>query len=206
MPPVRSHRYLSGSQIPAFIVYPNRRRVMVWLVLGAVSSFLCFLFFLFLLILMMVTPSVFHDGAAIALAIFLGGMAALGIWATWTIASFLSSGEPTLIITGEGIWIGKIYGSFEILLSWEEIEAIYLFVGGIEKQMFIRPTNLALFLSHFGPLTRFFLRLNSLNGAPITIAQSFLDKPIAEILDQLDDLYAREVDYYHIRLWRSHVS
>src|SRR5260370_1559508 len=100
--------------------------MIVWLLLGAVSSFLCFLFFIFMLVLMIAIPSILHDGAAIALAIFFGGMAALVIWATWTIASFFSSGEPTLIINSEGIWIGKIYGSFEISLSSESIEGLYL--------------------------------------------------------------------------------
>jgi hypothetical protein len=128
------------------------------------------------------------------------------LWAMRVLARLLTSGAPTLAITHQGIRVGKVFGSFEIMLPWEEFEAIYLFGGGIEKQMAIRPRNIKRFLSHLGLLTRFYLRLNLLSGAPITIAQSFLEKPIAEILDQVDDRYARELDSYHIRLWRSHGS
>jgi hypothetical protein len=204
MPPVRSHQHLSGSQTPEIIVYPNRRRTTVWLLVSAVSCLLAFLIFVFILILIILVPAT-RNGAAIFTAVLMGGAGLATLSPIRALARLLASGEPTLVITPQGIRVGKLYGPFEMILPWEEIEAIYLFVGGVEKQLFIRPTNLAWFLSRFGLLTRFFLRLNSLNGAPITIAQSFLDKPIAEILDQLDDLYAREVEYYHIRLWRSHV-
>jgi len=37
---------------------------------------------------------------------------------------------------------------------------------------------------------RFFLRINLMNGAPIAIAQSFLDQPIGVILQQLQQRYA----------------
>ena len=73
------------------------------------------------------------------------------------------------------------------------------------KQLAIRPTNVELFLSHFGLHMRFFLRINLTNEAPIAIAQSFLEKPIEEILHQLQGLYGRELDSYHIQLRPSHV-
>ncbi len=196
---MRSHKQSPGSQVSDIIVYPHRRRMIVWLLLGAVSSFLCFLFFLFMLVLMIAIPSILHDGAAIALAIFFGGMAALVIWATWTIASFFSSGEPTLIINSEGIWIGKIYGSFEIWLSWEEIEGIYLIGNIFHKQLSFRPTNTSVSLSQFGFLQRILLRMN---GAPIAILQSYLEKPIEEIIHQVRTRYAHELDHYHIQLHR----
>jgi hypothetical protein len=48
MPPVRSHRHLSGPQTPEIIVYPNRRRTRLWLFMGAVSSLLAFLMWLYI--------------------------------------------------------------------------------------------------------------------------------------------------------------
>jgi hypothetical protein len=86
--------------------------------------------------------------------------------------------------------VGKLYGSFDIVLPWEEIAAIYLQSDGVQKQHCIRPTNIKVFLSHFSPFMRFFLRINLMNGAPIAIAQSFLDQPIGVILQQLQQRYA----------------
>jgi hypothetical protein len=167
--------------------------------MGAVSSLLSFLFFLFVLILIIVIPAS-RNGGAIFTALLMGGLGIAGIWPTRVVASVLSSGEPMLVITHQGIRVGKVYGSFEIILPWEEIEAIYLFGGGIEKQLCIRPTNVGLFLSHFGLLMRFFLRINVLTGAPIAVAQSFLEKPIEEILDQVVVRYEQELESYHIQL------
>lgn len=199
MSPVQSHRHLSGSQTPEIIVYPNRWRTRLWLIMGAVSSLLSFLFFLFVLILIIVIPAS-RNGGAIFTALLMGGLGIAGIWPTRVVASVLSSGEPMLVITHQGIRVGKVYGSFEIILPWEGIEAIYLFGGGIEKQLCIRPTNVGLFLSHFGLLMRFFLRINVLTGAPIAVAQSFLEKPIEEILDQVVVRYEQELESYHIQL------
>lgn len=205
MPPVRSHRHLPGPQTPEIIVYPNRRRTTVWLLALAVSSLGALLLFVFILISIILVPAA-RNGAAISTAVLMGGVGLAALWLIRVLARLLTSGEPMLVITHQGIRIGKLYGSFEMMLPWEEIEAIYLSGSGIEKQLFIRPRNVKRFFSHVGLLTRFFLRLNSLSGAPITIAQSFLENPIAEILDQLDHLYARELDSYHIRLWHSHGS
>jgi len=204
MPPVQSHRHLSEPQTPAIIVYPNRRRTRLWLFLGAVSSLLALLLFVFILILIIVIPAT-RNGGAIATAVLLGGCGIAALWPTRLLASVLSSGEPMLVITHQVIRVGKVYGSFEIMLPWEEIEAIYLFGGGIEKQFCIRPTNVGLFLSHFGLLMRFFLRINLLTGAPLAVAQSFLEKPIAEILDQVMARYTQELEYYHIQLRSPHL-
>jgi hypothetical protein len=203
MPLFRSHKHLSGSQTPAIIVYPNRRRTTVWLLVGAVSSLLAFLIFIFVLILIIVIPAA-RNGGAIITAVLMGGGGITAIWPTRVLARVLSSGEPILVITHEGIRVGKLYSSFEIMLPWQEIEAISLFGGGIEKQLFIRPTNVGLFLSHFGLLMRFVLRINLLTGAPIAVAQSLLEKPIEEILDQLVVRYEQELESYNIQLRSPH--
>lgn len=106
-----------------------------------------------------------------------------------------------LVITHEGVQVGKLYGSFEIVLPWKEIAAIYPVGGGLEKQLCIRPTNVGLFLSRFSRLMRFFLRMNLMNGAPIAIAQSFLDQSIEEIMRKLQAWYTQELDDHRVQLW-----
>jgi hypothetical protein len=140
---------------------------------GAVSSLLAFLMFIFILILIIVIPAT-RNGRAIVTAVLMGGGGIAALWPTRVLASVLPSGEPMLVITHQGIRVGKLYGSFEIMLPWEEIEAIYLSGGGIEKQLSIRPSNVKLFLSHFGLLMRFFLHINLLTGAPITSSFNLL--------------------------------
>lgn len=202
MPTFASGRQTWG-QTPELIVYIHRRQTRVWVIIGAVSSLLCFLFFIFMLLLLIFIYH-FRNAEAIFLALLMGGFGILGIWPTRTLASLLLSREPMLVITHQGIRIGKLYGSSEIILPWEEIETISVFRTGIEKQLSIRPTNVALFLSQFGPFMRFFLRINLLNGAPIAISQSLLEKPIEEILHQLQAMYAQELEHYHIQLPPSH--
>lgn len=201
---VGSPEHFSGSQTPAIIVYPNRQRTTVWLLVSAVSSLLAFLFFIFVLILIIVIPAA-RNGGAIITAVLMGGVGFLALWPIRVLARVLSSGEPMVVITHEGIRVGKVYGSFQIMLPWQEIEAIYLFRGGIEKQLAIRPTNVELFLSHFGLLMHLFLRINLLTGASIAVAQSLLETPIKEILDQVVVRYAQELESCHIQLQSPHL-
>lgn len=203
MRPDRSQGHPSEWQTPDIIVYPDRRRTTLCFLLGAGSSLLFFLFFIFVLILIIVIPT-FRNAGAVFTALFLLDLGVVGTWSTRVVANLLSSGEPALVITHDGIRVGKVYGSVEIMLPWEEIEAIYVPGNWLQKQLSIRSTNVERFLSRFGPLMRFFLRINLMNGAPIAIAQSFLEKPIEEILHQLQALYGQELDYYHIQLRPTH--
>lgn len=74
--------------------------------------------------------------------------------------------------------------------------------NGLSKQLYIRPVDVRLFLSQYNLLMRFFLRMNLMNGAPIAIAQSLLEKPIEEIVEQLQNLYTEELLTHHIQLKR----
>lgn len=100
---------------PEIILYPNRLRTWVWLLLGGVSSALLLLGCIFVLILMIVVPEARNAGA-IFLALLLLGMGGIGFWPTLTIANLLTSREPMLMITHKEVRVGKLYGPFEIVL------------------------------------------------------------------------------------------
>jgi hypothetical protein len=157
------------------------------------------------LIVMIVIPEARNIVVLFLTLIVLGGIGWLGFWPTRTIASVLMSGAPMLVITHQGIRVGKLYGSFDIILPWDEIAAIYLHNNGVEKQLCIRPTNINGFLSHFSPFMRFFLRINLMNGAPISVAQSFLDQPIRVILQQVQQRYAQELEAHQVQLRPPHL-
>jgi hypothetical protein len=190
-------------QSSEFLVYPNRRRTMVWLLLGGVSSGLLFLGGLVVLLLMLFVAEM-RTAGAIFLALLLLGLGGVGYWPTRVLADLLTSGEPMLVITHQGVRVGKLYGSFDMVLPWEEIAAIYLHSDGIQKQLCIRPTDVLGFLSRFSPFMRFFLRINLMNGAPIAINQSFLDQPIRDILQQLHQRYGQEVEAHQVLLQPFH--
>ncbi len=183
----------------AIVIYPSRWKTRVWLILSEACSLLLLLGCLGIFALMIVVPAARNGGSIFAALLFLG-LAALGFWPSRVLANLLTSREPMLVITHQGIHVGKLYGSFTIVLPWADIAAIYARGDGFGKQLFIRPTNVRLFLSRFGPQMRFFLRINLMNGAPIAIAQSLLERPIAEIVDQVAQLYAGELHDYHVQL------
>lgn len=192
----KSHLHRQDLEIrtPDIIIYPRRWRTMLWLSLGAISL-IPFLLIIFLIILI---PASRNIGAVFA-ACLAGGLGVVGIWPTWTVAGILLSNEPMLTITHQGISVGKIYSSSRIVLVWQEVEMISMLNNGLGVQLMIRPRNISLFLSRFSPPVRLFLRLNLVNGAPIAIAQSFLEMPIEEILHQLEVSYKAELKRYHIQ-------
>lgn len=193
-----------GPQSSEIIVYPHRRRTMVWLLLVGVSSGLLVLWWLVVLSLMLFVAEV-RNAATIFLALVLLGVGGAGLWATRGIANLLTSGAPMVVITHQGMQVGKLYGPVDIVLPWEEIAAIYLHRDGVRKQLCIRPTNVAEFLARFGPFMRFFLRMNLRNGAPIAINQWFLDQPIGAILQQLEQRYAQVLEAHQVQLRPPHI-
>lgn len=112
---VRSQKQTSGSPTPEIIVYPHRGRTMVWLLIGGVSSLLFFLFFGSLLLLIVFVPAS-RNGGAMFLAFLVAGAGIAALWPTRTVACLLSSGEPMLVITHQGLRVGKLYGPSEIVL------------------------------------------------------------------------------------------
>ncbi len=56
------------------------------------------------------------------------------------------------------------------------------------------------FLSRFGKLKQFNMRINSMTGAPLNVPHIFLDRPVEEIIQQLYYMYSNELNYYHVQL------
>ena len=121
------------------------------------------------------------------------------LWLIRTFSQILSSGKPTLIITQQGIRVDNIYPVSEIVLPWEEIEAIFPVRNGIEQNLAICPKKVA--LSRFSPPMRFRLRFNMMSKEPsVIIAQALLENPVKEILRQLWAQFEQELERYHVQL------
>jgi len=194
----QSQRQELGSQALETIVYPNRRIIRVCFFLCAGSALpSCFIS---ILILILIISGSTYDSGAVSTMLLMGGLGSMCIWFTCILAGFLFSKKPMLAINHAGIRAGNLCGLPEVFLSWEEIEVILMLRTEMERQLAIRPKDVRQFLTQFSPLMRFFLWVNSLNGAPIIIPQSHLEKPIEEILRQLRTLYTPELRHYRVQI------
>src|SRR5258708_14385126 len=186
-------RQIAEAGSSDIIVYPNRRRMIGWLALSGVPSLCHGLGTIGMIILMITIPEVRNQGGAIALVILLGSFFVMGTWLTRMLFSVTFSGEPTLVINHAGIRVGKIYGSADIFLPWEEVEAIYSAPRPPYKIFFVRPVDSKLFFSRLSPMMRFTCRLSAMGGAPIALYQSFLDQPADAILKQMQTHYKHKL-------------
>ena len=199
MDTLHSGRQTRNVQETGIIVYPDRRRTRIYLLVCAGSALPLFLFFLLLLFLMMFFP-VFRRGDTLILALLMGSLGTTGFWGSWTLAQFLSSGAPTLVISHQGIRVGSVYGPSEIELPWKDIEAIVLMPRGLVRQLAIRPRKGAVLLSRFSLPMRFMLLLTMLSGALVILPQPYLEQPVENILYRVRKRYKKEFRYYHIDL------
>lgn len=100
-----------------------------------------------------------------------------------------------LVVNHEGIRAGtKTFGSTEFVLSWEEIEAIYIGISAF----CIRPISMKQVLSRYGALKRIMLRVTF--PRDILVTQTYLAKPVSDIFEQVQENYAYELEHYHIQL------
>jgi hypothetical protein len=182
------------------VIYSNRTQTIMRTIIGMICLIFLVVTFAAFLILGFTTGGSFQASDLAALLMFVAAIALVG-WLTWRMVSqLLLSRKPVLIIHREGITIGKLPALSDASISWAEIEAIYAYRYIIYKYLCIRPKNTEQFLSRFGKLKQFNMRINSMTGAPLNVPQVFLDRPVEEILQQLYYMYSSELNYYHVQL------
>jgi len=114
--------------------------------------------------------------------------------------SLLANAEPVLMITDEGIAMRGSLSFNTIFLPWSEIESVDVYTFRY-RYLCVRPRNMTLFMQRLSLPERNFKLSDSLYGMPpLTIALSYLDRPVEEILQQLYHMYAKELSYYHVQV------
>ena len=107
--------------------------------------------------------------------------------------------QPALVITSAGIQILASAGSYS--LNWPEIGTISEDYCGKHRYFQIHPKNYQQYLSRLSAFKRFMiLRTTSWTNPPLQVPLFSLERPGVEILQQLAQRYARELDYYRISL------
>ncbi len=178
-----------------FIVYPNHSRLAGWTAISGITTLCTVGAITTMIVLSILTPSMRDSTVPVSLLfLFLGGLAAAGIWQTLVFLRMTLSTEPVLIISRAGIRVGKIYGLSDLFLPWKDVETVSS--QPPYKVLDIHPVNTRRFIASLPLNMRLICRLNVLTGAPVTISQSFMDKPIDEILEQIRRRYARELQLH----------
>jgi hypothetical protein len=108
--------------------------------------------------------------------------------------------QPALVITSAGIQILALsVGSYSI--NWPEIGTISEDYVGKFRCFQIHPKNYPQYLSRLSAFKRFTIRRTaSWPNPPLQVPLRDLERPGVEILQQLAQRYARELDYYRISL------
>jgi hypothetical protein len=108
--------------------------------------------------------------------------------------------QPALVITSAGIQIlAPNAGSYSI--SWPEIGTISEDYYYNHRFFQIHPKNYPQYLSRLSAFKRFTIRRTARwPNPPLQVPLRDLERPGVEILQQLAQRYARELDYYRISL------
>lgn len=197
-----------GEMPTEIIAYPIRRRTFLWVLLCIAGTALYALGCLAVPGVVLVVPQA-HASAVIRLELLLvevllivGGVALCGC--TRIMLNVLRSGAPTLVISSHGIRVGRLFGSSDIMLPWDETAAIFLNTSTGYRLFCVRPTHPWRFLGRFGPYTRFCLLSNMLYGAPIVVYQSFLDQPIEHLIKQIQEHYGETLALHGVQILPAH--
>ena len=109
--------------------------------------------------------------------------------------------QPALIISSAGIQIHTTHGAGRCRISWPEIGTISEDYYYNHRYFQIHPKNYPQYLSRLSAFKRFTIRYTaSWPNPPLQVPLLYLERPGVEILQQLAQRYARELDYYRISL------
>jgi hypothetical protein len=112
--------------------------------------------------------------------------------------------EPALIINRAGIQILTFEGAGRCFMSWPEIGTIAEDYYHNYRYFQIHPKNYQQYLSRLSSFKRiiigYWTRWANDDHPPFSVPVCYLDRPGVEIFQQLTQLYAWELDYYHVCL------
>jgi hypothetical protein len=186
------------------IVVNFRRPWMIFLALVSVAilALLLALFWFFL-----------HQIPLLMIALFLDGVFIFyGLLMMASIFRALFLHEPALIINRAGIQILTFLGAGRCFMSWPEIGTIAEDYSRNSRYFQIHPTryfqihpkNYQQYLSRLSIFKRiiigYWTRWPNDDFPPFSVPVRNLDRPGVEIFQQLTQLYAWELDYYHVCL------
>lgn len=129
--------------------------------------------------------------------------ASMAFWVGLSSLRFVLARRPALVIQREGIWVARAFDPFlngGDMLAWDEIQRIGLAHRGREIFCVYLKNSLDYSQRHYGRWKRFVLRREIAYHEPILISQAYLNQPLDEVVEQMADLYAQEIDLYGVQL------
>jgi hypothetical protein len=205
LPPMPVYAPQNGQFAPGqeIVVYAKRTQAIVRVTICVIALLVLILLIPTMLIVGFVTSGAPAPGdippLIFAFVIILAGIAFIS-WITWRTASdFLFNRQPVLRINHEGITVGKVPMLSGYSISWAEIGAVFS-SRYLYKYFCILPKNPDEYLARFKGLDRFNRRMNSVIGAPLYMPQTYLDRPIEEIINAIYAGYVNELAQNRVQL------
>lgn len=124
-------------------------------------------------------------------------------WFSWLGIRPLFSRLPALVISHEGVLVGKLpWIVGDLFIPWEQIRSIYLRDGQRSQYLCVLLKETDRYLSRLSRLKQFGLRFNTINGAIINlpVSQLSLERPVREVVQMVSDTYTHELDEYRVEL------
>lgn len=140
-------------------------------------------------------------GSEILVLAFLPLIAAFGWWVAWLVIRPLFSRTPILVISHEGLRVGKLpLMTGDLFVHWEEIRSIYVRDGRRSQYLCVLLKDTDRYLSRLNRLKQFGLRFQMFNGAILNlpVSQLWLDRPAGEIIHMVSETYTHELDEYRV--------
>lgn len=190
----------STAAIGEIAIYPDRK-------VAILSSTIMVIGLLFVILIL---PGIAILGAAIGEPVKPSDLASLIViipcaafigWLAWRMLStLLFSRKPLLLINREGITVNRVPMYSGFFIPWAEVAAVFPSQYVIYKYLCILPKNTDLSLARFNGFERLLRRMDTAAGSPISLRQTYLGKPVEEIVRQLYSTYASELSYYNVQV------
>lgn len=118
------------------------------------------------------------------------------------LARQLFAPDPILLINAQGIAVGRLPGVFgEASISWEEISTLSISSFFFQASLCILPKDRKAYLARFPFWKRLNMGMFSWPGA-LKVIQFWTSVSVDEIVQQIGERYALELEENRIQLWR----
>lgn len=141
------------------------------------------------------------DPTHLTIALILSGIGSVSALLAWR--GFHKT--IVLVVNRDGFSFGESHTIGRFLLPWSEIEAIYLANKHLASLfcLSLRLRDLPHFRTRLNPLQRLSVRKKpGRTGTPINLQQLVLSMPLEELLSQIIERFADELNHYEVRLSR----
>lgn len=120
-------------------------------------------------------------------------------WMIVTMMRQALSRKPVLRVNREGIWIDRLPDPFLLggdFIAWKQVWKISLSSSGKRLSVYLK--NSSDHASHSSRWKRFVTRRDAAVNAPVSVTQAYTSDSLAQVIRQVETLYAQEIALHRI--------